>query len=891
LKKSIYQNLIAILIFALISFAYFYPVLFGFVLKMGDISNFKGMSKEIMDFRELYGSEPLWTNSMFSGMPAFQISVNYTLNLISYLYKFLLSFPRPAEFIFLYALGFYVLLRTLKLEYRLAIFGSVAFALSSYFIVIIMAGHSSKAYAIAFMAPVLAGFILTYNGKVLQGMALAGIAMALELRANHIQITYYLGFILLFYIIAELIRSYRNKLLPLFIRRTLALGAVMVFALLANFGNIYNTLVYSKYSTRGPSELTIKSDGSSNNDIKTTGLDRDYVTQWSYGIEESLTFIIPDAKGGATALLGNDEKAMKGVSPQMRQFVGQNNHYWGNQSITQGPVYLGIIIVFLFLLGLISIKSRFKWVMLALGLLALALSWGKNMMWFTDLFLNYIPGYNKFRAVTMILVIIEFVTPLLAVLYLNRIYRTPSVLSNKFKYQGKEFGNKFYIVSGVFAFGLFLLYLTPSTFLDFFSEREMSYFSAQLAEGNSQIQQFIDALKETRINIFKADALRSIAFFSVAFIILLLYKTKTIGQSALVYTLGLFIAVDLWFVDKRYLNNDKEKGQYTHWEKKKDTQFAFLPNEAELNILERELVLNTIHPDLNEKAESALALASEKKKKNKSRLSTAEKNNILFRTLNFNTNFRVLNISASTFNESSTSYFFKSLGGYHGAKLKIYQELIEFEIQPEIQELINRLQNGVPPHIAFENMNALNMLNTQYLIYNPNAEPVENPNNLGSAWFVNDIKWVTTPDEAILSIKDLDVATTAIISDKYTSLFTGVNPTSNPEKKIVLKDYKPNELVYESEASNTEFGVFSEIYYPEGWTATIDGNLSEIIRVNYVLRGLIIPSGKHKIVFTFNPPTYTTANTISLISSTLLLLFGLWVLSKIFRGKLQGRVE
>ena len=766
MKKSIYQNLLAVLIFAIVSFVYFYPVISGYTLKMGDISNFRGMSKEISDFRELFGTEPLWTNSMFAGMPAFQISVNYTLNLISYLYKFLLGFPRPAEFIFLYALGFYVLLKTLKIEYRMAIFGSLAFALSSYFIVIIMAGHTSKAYAIAFMAPVLAGFILTYKGKVLQGIALAGIAMALELRANHIQVTYYLALILLFYVFAELFRSYKNQKLNLFLRRTLALGAIMIFALLANFGNIYNTLVYSKYSTRGPSELNIKADGTSNNDIKTTGLDRDYVTQWSYGIEESLTFIIPNAKGGATALMGNDPDVMKNVNPQMRQFVGQNNHYWGNQSITQGPVYLGIIIVFLFFLGIATIKSRFKWVMLAIGLLAIFLSWGKNMMWLTDFFLNYVPGYNKFRAVTIILVIAEFVAPLLAILYLNRIYNTPSALSNKFIYKGKEYGNKFYVVSAIFMLFLLILYVTPDSFLDFFSQREMDYFSTQLDANNTQIQVFIDALKDTRLSIFKADVLRSLAFFIVTVITIVLYKTKTIGQSAMVYLLGTFMVLDLWFVDKRYLNNDKEKGQYVHWEKKKDNQFAFLPNEAQLNILERELLLSTLHPDLNEKVESELAAARESnKERGKSRLSIAEENDIRFRTLNLNTDFRVLNISVSTFNDASTSYFFKSLGGYHGAKLKIYQELIEFEIQPEIQELINRLQNGVPPHIAFENMNALNMLNTQYLIYNANAEPVENPNVLGPAWFVDEIQWVSSADEEILSIKDTDPANAAIIRD------------------------------------------------------------------------------------------------------------------------------
>jgi hypothetical protein len=894
LKKSIYKNLLALLLFALVSFVYFFPVLEGYSLKMSDISTFLGMSKEISDFRTLFGEEPLWTGAMFSGMPAFQISVNYAMNTINYLYKLVLAFPRPAEFIFAYALGFFILLRTLKVEYKISIFGALAFALSSYFIVIILAGHSSKAYAIAFMAPVLAGFILSYNGKVLQGIALAGIAMALELRANHIQVTYYLGFILLFYVIAELVKAYKNDTLPLFIRRSLALGVVMLLAIFANFGNLYNTIVYSKYSTRGPTELTIKADGSSNQDIVTSGLDKEYVTDWSYGIEESLTFIIPDAKGGATGSLSNDADAMKGVNPQARQFVSQNNRYWGNQRYTAGPVYLGIIIVFLFFLGLATIRSRFKWVMLGLGIFALALGWGKNFMWLTEFFLNYVPGYNKFRAVTIILVVVELVTPLLAILYLNRIFLTPAVLGSKFVFKGKDYGNKFYVVSGVFAFVLLLFYLSPDSFLEFFSKQEMDYFATQLSGDNSQMDRLIDALKETRINIFKADVLRSLAFFIVAFASILLYKTKTISNSALVYILGIFMVIDLWGVDKRYLNNDKSNGQYVHWEKKKDNDLDFLPSKADLTILNRELTINSENPGLSEKVESELAIAAKEKKelgKGLARLSLNEENDIRFRTLNFNSDFRVLNISVSTFNDASTSYFFKSIGGYHGAKLKSYQEMIEFEIQPEIQELVNRLQNGVPPHIAFENMNALNMLNTQYLIYNQNADPVENPSRLGPAWFVNEINWVTSADEEILAIKDTDPAKIAIIREDFLDLFTGINPTSNEDKDIRLKDYKPNRLVYEADVANSELAVFSEIFYPKGWKATIDGKESEIIRVNYILRGLIVPSGKHEIVFSFEPKGYVTANVISLVSSSLLLLFGLWVLAKLFSGKLQSRIE
>lgn len=429
-------------------------------------------------------------------------------------------------------------------------------------------------------------------------------------------------------------------------------------------------------------------------------------------------------------------------------------------------------------------------------------------------------------------------------------------------------------------------------FLNFFSLREMEFFTSEANANNSQLDRLIEALKETRIDLFKADVLRSIAFLTVAFVTILLYKTKTISNNVLIYVLGIFMIIDLWGVDKRYVNNNKEKGQYTKWEKKKDNEFAFLPNKAQLTILERELALSDQHPGLKEKVAFELEKATDEAKKDgRSRLSTAQENNIRFRTLNFNSDFRVLNISVSTFNDASTSYFFKSLGGYHGAKLQSYQEMIEFEIQPEIQELVSRLQNGVPPHIAFENMNALNMLNTQYLIYNSNSDPVENPNRLGSAWFVNTIKWVTSAEEEIQSIKDNNPAEIAIIRDDFSSLFTGINPTTNSDRTINLIDYKPNRLIYEAEIFNSELAVFSEIYYPKGWKATIDGKESEIIRVNYILRGLVIPSGKHKIEFYFDPPGYTSANMVSLISSSLLILFALYVLGKLYSGNLRGRIE
>lgn len=895
MKKSLLRHLLAIGIFIAVSFVYFYPSLQGYALKMADISNWKGMSKEISDYRVLFGEEPLWTNSMFGGMPAFQISVIYALNLVNYVYKALLSLPTPVRFLFLYALGFYILLCSLKIEYKTSIIGALVFALSSYLIIIIGAGHTSKAVAIGFMAPVLAGFIYTYNGNIWRGLGLVGIAMALELRANHLQITYYLGFVLLAYVIAEFYRAYKHNTLPLFIRRSVALGIILFVAVLTNSGNLYNTLTYSKYTTRGSSELTLKADGTSNNDIKTSGLDRDYVTAWSYGKEESLSFIIPDAKGGATGLIGNDPGIMKGVNSQYRSFVSQNNRYWGDQSFTSGPVYLGIVVFYLFLLGMFSLRSKFRWVILSVIFLALFLSWGKNMMWLTDLFLDFLPGYDKFRAVTIILVLIELLVPLLAFMFLNRVYLSPSVFSNNLKIAGKEIGTKFIVVSGGLAFILIVLYLFPTTLLNFFSDQEMSYFANALTGNNaSQVNGSMDALETVRVNIFKADVIRSLAFLVVAFIVLMLYKAKTLSNNLMVVILGLIMIIDLWSVDKRYLNNEKSRGKYVSWEKKEKNKLTFQPSKADLNILNRELMFNLDRPELRELAEEAVIEETEKAKaagELRGKLSKSRENDVKFRTLNYNSDFRVLNIGVSTFNDASTSYFFKSIGGYHGAKLKIYQELIEFEIQPEIQELLNRLKNGVKPHLAFKDMNALNMLNTQYLIYNSEAEPVENPNALGEVWFVDEIKWVESADEEIMSIKDTDPGTTAIVRQDYEGHFNGYELMVSEQNTIAQTEYRPNKLTYEANVINQQFAVFSEIWYPNGWVATIDGKETEIIRVNYVLKGLIIPPGEHTIVFSFKPPGYQAANIVSFISSLVLILFGLWVLLKMYKGKLEFREE
>ncbi len=807
--KAFLPYILAIVVFLIITLVYFSPALEGKRLKQHDIAMFKGMSKEITDFREKTGEEPLWTNSMFGGMPAWQISVHYKGNLIKYIDKGLqLGLPAPANLVFLYFLGFFILLLVLGVDVWLSIAGAIAFALSSYFFIILGAGHNSKAHAIAYMAPVLAGIIWTFRGKYLKGAILTALALALEINAGHLQITYYLLILVVVYGIYELINNVINKQLPHFFKAT---GILLVAALLSvgtYFTNLWGTWEYGKYTMRGKPELTKEKEN------KSSGLDRDYITAWSYGIGETWSLMIPDVKGGASGYLSSHDKAMKKASKEYRRIIGQQNAYWGDQPGTSGPVYVGAIVVFLFILGLFILEDKLKWALLAATILAIVLSWGKNFMDFTNFFIDYVPGYNKFRAVSMILVIVELTMPLVAVLALDKILKNPGILKEKQK--------AFYISLGLTAGITLLFILTPGTFFSFFSQYELQQFN-MLKRSNdpAQIASFMNNLQEVRVAVFRADAWRSLIFILLAAALLYFYSGGKVKKSLFVTGMALLFLFDLYPVDRRYLNND-------NFVRKSKAEVPFEKTIADDYIL-----------------------------KDKS------------------PGFRVLDVTKNVFNDASTSYFHKSIGGYHGAKLQRYQDLIDEYLHTEIEQIRATLKKQLTPALVDEvlkKQQVLNMLNTKYIIYNPKAQPLLNRFAFGNAWFVDDYRIVNNPDEEIDALGKTDLEHVAVVDKRFAGQLQGKKFPVDASASITLKSYAPNHLVYDYHAAAERLVVFSEIYYDKGWNAYIDGKKAPYFRADYVLRAMVVPAGDHTIEFKFEPVVWSVGEKISLISSILLLL-------------------
>ncbi|OFY49811.1 MAG: hypothetical protein A2W85_02410 [Bacteroidetes bacterium GWF2_41_31] len=816
-KKKILNTLapylVAIFVFIGITLVYFSPLLEGKKLKQHDIAMFKGMSKEIVDFRESTGQEALWTNSMFGGMPAWQISVKYTGNLMGYVDRMItLGLPYPANFVFLYFLGFFILLLVLKVDPWLSIAGAIAFALSSYFFIILGAGHTSKAHAIGYMAPVLAGIILTFRGKYWQGALLTAVALALEIKAGHLQITYYLLLMVLLYGFFKLIDAITQKTLPSFLKTTGILLVAALLAVLTHSTNLWATYQYGKDTMRGKPELTKEIA------ITSDGLDRDYITSWSYGKEETWSLLIPDAKGGASGMLGNVD-AIKKADPAYRSMISnQTNAYWGDQPGTSGPVYVGAIVIFLFILGMFIVRGRFKWALFSITVLSILLSWGHNMMWFTDFFIDYIPGYNKFRAVTMTLVMAELAMPLLAFLALNEVIKNPVLLKQKINY--------FYISLGLSAGVVLLFYMLPTAFFSFLSEQENTQFTQLLGGADGpQVAAYLANLEAVRVAIFRADALRSLFFIVAAAALIYFYLLNKIKRTWIIAGVAVLVLIDLFGVNRRYLNND-------NFVRASQADVPFKPSKANL------FILNDKDPD-----------------------------------------FRVLDITQSTFNDASTSYFHKSIGGYHGAKLQRYQDIIEYYIQGEI-ESIYKVLSDKPTMEKINNLfyqqQVLNMLNTKYVIYNPDGQPLINPAAFGGAWFVDTAVVVNSPDEEIAALAKVDLRTVAVVDQRFTDQLA--KNGQDGESAIQLTDYQPNHLTYQTESAHDRLAVFSEIYFANGWNAYVDGVKAPYLRANYILRAMNIPAGKHTVDFKFEPAVWKVAEPISLVASLILILLMLTML-------------
>ncbi len=812
LLKRLSPYLVALLVFLSITVVYLSPLFEGQRLKQHDIAMFKGMSKEIVDFRAKTGEEPLWTNSMFGGMPAWQISVEYKDNLFLYVDRIIrLGLPPSAGYVFLYFLGFFILLLVLKVDPWLSIVGAIAFALSSYFFIILGAGHTSKAHAIGYMAPVLAGIILTFRGKLWKGGLLTAVALTLEIIAGHLQITYYLLILILIYGVYQLIKSWKEKQMAYFWKALLVLLAAAGIAVAINITPLWGTWQYGKYTMRGKSVLTKEKDN------RSSGLSRNYITAWSYGIGETWSLMIPDVKGGASGYIGFDNKALDKASPQFRRVIARQNTYWGNQPGTSGPVYVGAIMVFLFVLGMFVLDDKLKWALLAATLVSILFALGKNFPLLTDWLIDYLPGYNKFRAVSMILVIAELTIPLAGVLALNKILKQPGLLLKKRKF--------FYISLGLTAGFCLLFYLLPNIF-SFFSQFELQEFAQMQRTNNpAQIASFMHSLKAVRIAIFRQDVLRSLFFIVAAALLLYFFALGKLKKGWFIAILGLLILVDMGGVDKRYLNNS-------------NFEMASKANVPFHKTIADRYIFRDKSPD-----------------------------------------FRVLDVTKNVFNEASTSYFHESIGGYHGAKLQRYQDIIDEYLLSEINNLRRVLSSKPTPdavETALQKQQVLNMLNTKYIIYNPKAEPILNSYAFGNAWMVQDVKWVNNADEAIAALGTEDLRSVAVVERQFAENVKGKQFPLDASARIKLLKYAPNDLVYDFQSKVQQLVVFSEIYYPKGWDVYVDGKKAPYFRADYLLRAMVVPSGKHIIEFTFKPKAWSIGEPISLVSSIILLLVLGW---------------
>ncbi|MES2629346.1 MAG: YfhO family protein [Bacteroidota bacterium] len=864
--KPYLPHVAALAIFFVVSAIFFLPVFQGYRLKQGDIKNAQGMVQEARFYEDGHeGENVLWSTSMFSGMPTYLTSASLKGNVLSDAGVFFYGSLSPANIWLCYAISFYLLLIALRVRSSLAIVGSLAFAFSSYFVIIIMVGHLTKAIAVAIAPAILAGLVHLYRGRYATGTIITTIAFGLEIYATHIQVTYYFAMLFVIFVIAQLIEAVKEKQLPRFVKASAFALLSVIVGVAANFNGIYNTYEYGKSTTRGQSELTIQADGTSNKSIATTGLDKDYITAWSYGIQESWTILVPNAKGGATGAIGPDNKALDKADPQFRQNIGQGaNHYWGDQGFTEGPVYVGAIICLLFVLGMIFLEGSLKWVMLAGAVLSLTLSWGKNFMPLTDFFLSYAPGYNKFRAVTIILVVLELCLPVVAILFVNEL------ISKREQWQSKQ---KHLLIGGAAVTGILLLFwLMPASLFTFVSDAETQQLGQQASQDPNMaqtIQAYVNSLKDVRMAIFKADVMRSLFFVLVAFGLVIAYLKRGFNSAILIVSLGVLIVADQFTVDRRYLTITKTNGQFEQWEEARNNDYPYQPTNFDTEILQREMsgpqvmqlpgqenmvVQGTfaspqeISKQINERVEKR---KSDKLAKHDPYLAVegAELAAIQFGVLNQNSNYRVFNLTVSPFNDASTSYFHKSIGGYHGAKLKRYQELIEFH-----------LSNPINPAV-------LNMLNAKYVITQQGLQV--NAQACGNAWFVGKVKKVKNADEEIIALKDFQPENTVVIDNRYSALYKEVLRDSAATIKETA--YSPEKLTYESSSRMDQLAVFSEIDFP-GWKAYIDGKPVEHFRCNYVLRGLMVPAGKHKIEFIFEPQTVKTGETISMAGSATLIL-------------------
>ena len=816
LKKCL-PDAIVIVIFAVISFAYFFvPVSQGKILFRHDSQASVGLGQELTQYEQRTGEVTRWTNSVFSGMPTYQISPSYnsTDGLSAVMSAYHLWLPDYVWFIFAYLLGFYILLRAFNFRQSLAALGSIIWAFSSYFLIIIAAGHLWKVMALAYLPPMIGGVVLAYRGKYLWGFIVTAVFTAFEIKANHVQMTYYYLFIVLFMVIAYLVQAIREKRLQHFFKASAILIAAALIGIAINISNLYHTWEYQKESMRGKSELTKANSANQTS----SGLDRDYITQWSYGIDETLTLLVPDAKGGASVPLSQNATAMAKANPEVENMLPQLYEaipqYFGTQPGTSGPVYVGAFVLFLFVLGLFIVKTPIKWALLAATALSILLSWGHNFMGFTNFFLDYVPMYAKFRTVASILVIAEFTIPLLAALALKRIVDEPTVLTKNMKYVYASLA----LTAGV----ALAIALMPSMMGPFVSDQERQMLSGIQGMTPDVQNMMLSSIATMRGAMVSADAWRSIVIIIIGVAMLLLFKAQKIKAIYLIVGISALCLIDLWQVDKRYLNDE-----------------MFVPKS------ERDTPQQATATDLQILKDKSLS-------------------------------YRVLNFASGAFNENNTSYFHKSIGGYHPAKLRRYQEMIDKYIAPEMQTAMQAIANkgGVMSEVDGRKLfPVLNMLNAKYFIVplQGNATTsIQNPYAQGNGWFVDKLTYVADANAEYAGVGKIDVSHEAVADKKFEPIL-GQTQTNDSTARVVLTKYEPNNMTYTVSSTKGGVVVFSEVYYP-GWTATIDGQPAELGRVNYILRALNVKAGKHEVVLDFHPTSISTTETIAYAALIVLLL-------------------
>ena len=810
--KRIIPDIVAIVVFAVISFAYFCPaVTEGRILSQHDSVAGIGAGQEGKEYLERTGERTRWTNSIFGGMPTYQMAPSYDstdlLKGIENLYH--LYLPTYVWYVFVMLLGFYILLRAFNFKVWMAGLGAIIWAFSSYFFIIIAAGHIWKFITLAYIPPTIAGMVLCYRGKYLLGGLVTALFVALQISSNHVQMSYYFLFVMLFMAIAYGVQAYQQKTLASFGKSTGVLVVAGLIGVCINLSNLYHTYEYSKESMRGKSELVKENSANQTS----SGLERDYITQWSYGIGETFSLLVPNVKGGASVPLAANEKAMEKANPMYGSIYSQLGQYWGEQPGTSGPVYVGAFVVFLFVLGLFIVKGPMKWALLAATVLSILLSWGKNFMGFTDFFIDYVPMYNKFRAVSSILVMAEFTIPLLAMLALKEVVSTPSIIKER---------KKDFLISFGLTGGLALLFaIFPKVFFpSYVSTMEMNALQSIPAD---QLVPLLANLEEVRMSLFTSDALRSFFIILIGVNLILAYGMSKLKQTILIAALAVLCLVDMWGVNKRYLYDE----QFV--EKQVQTQ-SFRQTETDKLILQDEAL-----------------------------------------------DYRVLNLASNTFNENNTAYWHKSVGGYHAAKLRRYQEMIEEHISGEMNGLFKAVADagGDMELLNPADFPVLNMLNTRYFIFplqGGQTVPLDNPFALGNAWFVDEVEYVGNANEEIEAIHGLDPTQTAIVDKKFESVIKSL--PSDSTATIELVAYEPNYLKYEVSSEKGGTVVFSEIYYP-GWKSTIDGQEVAHGRANYILRAMNVPAGKHVVEFRFDPDSLHVTENIAFIALGLLALLAI----------------